>query len=217
MASPAPNNHAAFRPKREEIEFPPNVPVTVAIRYAIPKMVSGMSGERCLFTTPDNRVFFVSPEVAGMIEASGVNTGEPFTLTRHTDGKRGSTDTWEVARLAGHAGTADAHRQPSPATVRTAATTGAASDRQPQLGPQTDGTFAVPRDEDAPPPMRKGVQSAAQAASSLEDEANHLIDTFARVLHRGLTSYPGRLKPEEIKSIFLTIVINRYNGKGRAA
>lgn len=199
MAAPA----SQFRPRREEIEFAPNLPVTVAIRYNIPKMVSGMSGERCLFTTPDNRVFFTSPEVAGQIEAAGIQPNQPFTITKRTSGKHGEPVTWEVSTLAP---STDAHRQPSPAPTRTAATVAKSATVQPQLGPQSDGTFAVPadapRDEDAPP-SRKGPQSAR----TLIDETNSLVDAYATVLDRALRTYQGRVKPDEVRALLITSYI----------
>lgn len=113
------------RPRRETVEFPPNVPVTVALKYAHGKVVPGQYGERLMFSTTDGRVLFVSAEVAGSITSIGVNVNEPFTITKRVDSS-GSILAWDVARLpiaaappkpaipATAASSRDEHRQAPP-------------------------------------------------------------------------------------------------------
>lgn len=168
------------QPRRAEVEFPPNVAVTVTMKYAQPRTVAGQFGERFMFSTCDNRVFFLDPEVAGQIAAQGINVREPFTITRQTDGKKGSPVTWQVARLAAAA------------------------------GEQRDGTFAIPRDPDAPAP--KPPARAEHATPSLVEYASHLVDAYAAVLEHALTTHQGRVKPDEVRAIFLTCAINRQKG-----
>jgi hypothetical protein len=81
------------RAPREIVDFPANVPVNVALKYAQGKSISNQYGER---------VVFLDPEVAGQIEKLGVNVRENFTILRKSDGQNGSTVvSWEVARVAG--------------------------------------------------------------------------------------------------------------------
>lgn len=181
-----PNSHDAFKPRREEIEFAPNIPITVSIRYNLPKTVSGMSGERAMYSTPENKVFFLPLDVAGQISELGIQPNQPFTICKRSSGKHGAPVTWEI--------------QPQ-----------AKSQSVSQLGPQSDGTFAIPndapRDEDAPPamPARKGVQSAR----TLVDEANALVDAYATVLDRALKTHQGRVKPDEVRALLITSYIQR--------
>jgi hypothetical protein len=175
----APNNRAP----REVVEFPPNVPVTVALKYSHAKTVSSQYGERFMFSLADGRVMFLAPDVGGKIEALGINVRENFTITRKWDEQQGSpaTATWEVARL---------------------------------LGEQPNGTFVVPAvpsklaaSAKAPASDATGRQSAV--SQSLVDEANCLVDSFAAVLDHALTTYQGRIKPEEAKSLLITAYIQR--------
>ena len=76
MAAPAQLN------RRETVEFPPNVPVQIALAYPEPRLVHGPFGERAMFTTTDNRVVFLDLPVAGRITELGINVREKFTLTR---------------------------------------------------------------------------------------------------------------------------------------
>jgi hypothetical protein len=89
------------RVPREVVDFPANVPVTVALKYAQGKTISTMHGERMMFSLPDGRVMFLDLEVASQIVTLGINVHESFTITRKWDGQQGSPVSWEVARLAG--------------------------------------------------------------------------------------------------------------------
>ena len=93
----APNN---TRAPREVVEFPPNVPVTIALKYGHAKTVSSQYGERFMFSLADGRVMFLDPEVGGKIEAMGINVRENFTITRKWDEQK-SVTSWDVARLPG--------------------------------------------------------------------------------------------------------------------
>ena len=57
----APNTNT--RAPREVVGFPPNVPVTVALKYGHAKTVSSQYGERFMFSLADGRVMFLAPEV----------------------------------------------------------------------------------------------------------------------------------------------------------
>ena len=89
------------RTPRDVVEFAPNVPVTLALKYNQGKLIAGQYGERMMFSLIDGRVMFLDPETAGQIEAAGINVRESFTITRKWDGQKGSPITWEIARVAG--------------------------------------------------------------------------------------------------------------------
>jgi hypothetical protein len=55
-------------------------------------------------------------------------------------------------------------------------------------------------------PERKPIQ---RAAASLIDEANALVDAYATVLERALTTYSGRVKPEEARALLISAYIQR--------
>lgn len=167
--------------RREQIEFAPNVPVTVTMKYAQPRAVSGQHGERFMFTTCDNRVMFLDPPVAAQIAELGINTNEPFTITRIESGKRGEPASWRVERIAAAA------------------------------GEQRDGTFAIPRDPEAQPAPKPPMR-AESATGSLVAYASHLVDAYAAVLEHALTTHQGRVKPDEVRAIFLTCAINKAKG-----
>ena len=159
---------AATNPRapREVVEFPPNTPVTVALKYPQARTVRSQYGERFMFTLADGRVMFLDPEVGGKIEALGVNVRENFTITRKWDEEKGVLLAWEVARLAGEQpnGTFVVPAVPSKPPASADAAFGGVTRRQPAVSP------------------------------SLVEEANSLVDSFAAVLEHALTNYQGRIK-----------------------
>ena len=87
--------------RRETVDFTPNLPITLALKYAQGKIVSSQFGERVMYTTTDNRVLFLDPYVANKIEELGINVRENITITKCWDGIKGSQMTWHVARAVG--------------------------------------------------------------------------------------------------------------------
>lgn len=191
MAAPQTRN-------RQEIQFTPNIPQTVALRYAQGKVVSGMSGDRVMFSTTDNRVMFVDLEVAQMIDAQQINVREEFQITLFWDGKKTSPRQWKVERTIGEQsnGTFVA-----PALPPIAPSAPAAAPKPP-----ASATAAQP----------SGARSFETATSLLVAESSALIDAYAQVLRHALDTHQGRVKPDEVKSIFMTALINFSQGK-RAA
>jgi len=181
MTATTPTN----RPKREVVDFQPNVPVTLALKYAQGKTVSSQYGERIMFSLIDGRVMFLNLEVAGQIASLGINVREFFTITKKLNGNPDSLPTWEVSRIAGE---------------------------------QPNGTFVIPGDSAAPSGSAVAVPKPPASAPSavpisppggLVNEANALVDAYAQVLDRALTTYQGRIKPDEARALLITAYIQR--------
>jgi len=169
------------RPNRDVVDFPPNAPVTVSLKYAQGRTISGSYGERVMYTLTDGRVMFLAPEVAGRIESLGINVGESFTVTRGSTGQNGAA-AWDIERVAGE--------QPNGTLVLQAPAASA---------PKLPAAAATP----------DGGISRKPPGSALVDEANALVDSFAQVLERSLTLYQGHIKPEEVKALLISAYIQR--------
>jgi hypothetical protein len=182
MAAVATNR--APRAPREVVDFPPNVPVSVALKYGQGRTISNQHGERVMYSLTDGRVMFLDLDVARKIESAGINVRESFTITRNTDSKTGSLIAWEVARVPGE--------QPNGTFVVRAADT---------------PTSKLPVSSSAA--SDSGAGQCKLARSPLVDEANVLVDCFAQVLERSLRLYQGRVKPDEIKTLVVTACIQR--------
>jgi hypothetical protein len=173
------------RTPREVVEFPANVPVTVALKYGHAKTVSSQYGERFMFSLADGRVMFLAPEVGAKIEALGINVRENFTITRKWDEEKSAT-TWEVARVAGE--------QPNGTLVLPLA-----GDNGSQVSPKPPASAPAPN----------GTDHRKTAGALLIEETNALVDAYAQILERTLTTYQGRIKPEEARSLLVTAYIQR--------
>jgi len=173
------------RTQREVVDFPADVPVTVALKYGHAKTVSSQYGERFMFSLADGRVMFLDPEVGAKIEALGINVRENFTITRKWDEQK-SISTWDVARVAGE--------QPNGTLVVPSA--------------EAHGNGVMPK------PVASAAASVAadhrkSASALLIDETNALVDAYAQILDRTLNTYQGRIKPEEARSLLVTAYIQR--------
>ncbi|MFN0167208.1 MAG: hypothetical protein ACKV22_12335 [Bryobacteraceae bacterium] len=85
---------------REKVEFPPNVPVEVALAYPTGKLISGKFGDSVMFSLADGRVMFLDPPLAERIATAGIQAHQPFTITR-TERKAGNRRliAWEMRRV----------------------------------------------------------------------------------------------------------------------
>jgi hypothetical protein len=84
----------AALPQREIIRFEYGRTETVCLKFATGKEVQGRGGPQFMFTTVDDRIFFVDHDIAYNIEHCGAPLGEPIMITR-TKGPR-NTVNWDV-------------------------------------------------------------------------------------------------------------------------
>jgi hypothetical protein len=82
--------------QRETVEFDPNVVQRIALKYQTGRVVAGRNGARVMFTTADDRVFFLDQDVAQMINDLRLKAGAPFTVCRK---QAGNATSWEVLKL----------------------------------------------------------------------------------------------------------------------
>lgn len=79
------------------VEFLPNVPVELAMKYPAPKMMETRYGMRAMFSTTDGRVFFLDPEVAQKITLLGIRPNERFSVCmRQVQDGRERRKEWDV-------------------------------------------------------------------------------------------------------------------------
>lgn len=80
-------------PQREIIRFEAGRPETVRLKYSTGKEVQGRSGAQFMFTTADDRIFFLDADIASLVEKCAP-AGEPIRITK-TKGPRNTTN-WDV-------------------------------------------------------------------------------------------------------------------------
>gem|GEM_PF-5006044 len=79
---------------REPVEFEPNTPVEVALKFAQGKPIETRTGPRVMFSLTDGRVMFLDPEPARLIEGLKARAGEKITVCMQWTGKRGDARQW---------------------------------------------------------------------------------------------------------------------------
>lgn len=86
----------AINGKRDVIRFEPDHAVTVELKYATGRAVSGTHGPQVMFTTSENQVFFLDPEVAESLENLNLKRGERVRIAKL---KRGGRIEWDMQRI----------------------------------------------------------------------------------------------------------------------
>ncbi len=194
-------------PQREKVKFDFNTPVTVTLQYPAGKIVSGRFGEQVMWGLADGRVMFLDLAVAQKINALEPQQGESLSIC-----KRNSKvwDVWltpetEKMRSARDAGSMEQQLRQSVTDIN--------ERRYNTLAVPKSGASAV---TPAPAPIpvtpesnHQNGHSTGNSSNPLVDEANDLVDAYAQVLDRALTTYGGRVKPDEVRSILLSCYIQR--------
>ena len=125
----------------EKIKFQTNVPVEVALRFTEGKLCDSQFGDpQYMFSTTDDRAFFVAAKVAQKIHGLRLKPGELIDIVKaevpYTNGRKGIE--WQVSRVNPPEGEAP----------------------NPPAGEQPNGTFVVPNAQPAAAPVVGRVLSA---------------------------------------------------------
>ena len=224
----------------EKIQFQTNLPVELALQYLEGKAVdSQFGGVQHLFSTTDNRVFFVSEMVGNIIadqlKKLAVQKGEPVEICKAevTQGRGRKSIQWIVKKVgspvgeqpdgtfavpAGPESALERQLRQSIATVRNGKTgTGAVT--------PVPGVAAAPNTEQ---PINNGNGSKLNGngaahngrqpeihqgwAQVLFGQTTALIDVYAAALNYAGTKHGNAVKPEDVKTLLTTAFINLSKG-----
>jgi len=189
----------AASPKSEVVEFIPNQPQLVAVKFPRPKIIQGQYGERAMYGLTDGRVMFLDMGVAEKITTAAVKAGEPFWICLKWDGRRGSPRTWEVwldpnAEKQRAVAENPGYVPKSPAVDPfAAARPGIDRARQRMFGEQPDGTFAVPAPQASEPEPESDLAYELRMSAEIERIRKSVYDKRAAA---SVSSQPAaQLKP----------------------
>jgi hypothetical protein len=203
----------------DKVIFQTNVPVELALRFleGKPSESQFSAGMQHMFSTTDNRVFYVS-ETAGQaitaqLQKLEVEPGECITITKaEVDSGRGKRAIrWVVAPVSDAAEPVTAPPPPPPpAAVKRPAAKAPASEPVEAYGDRPDGTYAIPVLKPVPVPVAMPAPIAAEApawAQALLANTNVIVDVYASAV-RHAAKHEGLVKPETVQSILVTALIN---------
>lgn len=223
----------------EKISFQTNLPVELALQYLEGKPVdSQFGGVQHLYSTTDNRVFFVSEMVGNIIadqlKKLGVQKGESVEICKAevTQGRGRKGIQWIVKKVGFTPGeqpdgtfVVPAVAQDSPLERQLRESIAAANNRKPDASAVTPapGTAAIQKPEQ---PASNGNGSkpnghaAAQNGHAQENGArpswaqvllrqtDTLIDVYATAISYANGNYGETVKPEDVKTLLITAFIN---------
>jgi hypothetical protein len=84
-----------------KVEFEPNTPQQIALRFKTGKTVEGRFGDQMYFSLSDGRAMYVDLDVAAKIDQLQLRPSEPFWLCKRWTGKKTDKPTWEAWTDAG--------------------------------------------------------------------------------------------------------------------
>jgi hypothetical protein len=192
---------------QEKLTFATNVPQVLALRYLTGKRYDSKfgSGVQQLFSTTDDRCFYVADSVGDILAqqfaALGVAAGEHVEICKRqvTTERGGSAIRWQVSRP----GELRANVGPVKRSVQ--------SEAPAPLGERPNGTFAIaapaPRPDVAPTPA-PAIAAAPQWTSVLLEQTNAVVDVFAAAVASASAKHGGLVKPETVQSLLTTLLIN---------
>ena len=256
--------------KRDIVKFAPNVPVEVALKFALPgRIISTQNGERMMYTLADDRVMFLDLGVAKKVNDLGVNLREKFFVCRPPNGKADAE--WSVwlspetekarAKLKVEAA---AQSKPAAEPEAAAKPNSLLHEKTPleqklweslelvqkgKVGELGNGMFAVPAGASvaAPAPVVADAQNGHQPtvnrngstkgvngkngsggnsregggikypeqaawAEYLLGETDALVDVYASALSNASSKHGNHVKPEDVRSLLVTVFIQRSKG-----
>jgi hypothetical protein len=198
---------------REIVEFQPGQPVQVALAYASGKFVSGIRGERVMFTLADGRLMFLDKGPAQQINELGVKPREPFFVAKYRRGNQVEWQAWlapegekqralEGARAAGDSWTARKLEQSIERSRTVAGVIGALptleETNSPAPAPRSVKAAAAAR------PTATGPANPLRASSvSLLCDVRQMIDVYGDCLTHAKQQHGGSVKPLHVLAMLL--------------
>ena len=201
---------------RDVVQFQPNVPVQLSLKYAKPKTIETKRGLRYMITTQDNRVAFVEPSVALKIEHLEIKPLEEFWVAFRHSGQKGDLGSWDVyldpaterSRLR-----PEPPAIPSPPGVKIspAAQVTTLDDSQDT---KKAGAGEAPAGKAVVAPDHNPSQIHMGWAQFLISTTNGLTDAYAAALAHARQKHGEGIKPEDVRTLLITAYIQQTRNGG---
>lgn len=184
-----PTKSSNGRGQRAIVEFPPNVPVQLALKYTKPRIIQTKRGLRYMVTTTANGVAFLEADPALKIEHLNIKPGELFWIARKSSGTEDALESWDVWL--------------DPSTERARSNRPPARTNSPELPRPATGTISSDQDN----AIRMGW---AQHLISVTDA---LIDAYAACLKYS-ERHGAAVRNEDVRTLLTTAFIAQCSRKG---
>ena len=204
----------------QKVKFQTNIPVEAALKFGEGKLCDSQFGDpQYMFTTVDDRVFFVAEKVAQKIHGLRLKPDEPFEIIKaekdYGNNRKGIE--WQVNRVGfvpGEQpdGTFAVHVAPV-AAVSPAATVQAAVSQQPRT--TSNGNGSRPNGSNgnghaAPEPEPEGQRSRTRLEDALKTviAAVHATHEYAKTIGYAMPQFTS----EDLRTMANTLIIDGQKG-----
>ena len=85
----------------DKLQFTPNVPAQIALKFADGKLVEGRYGDQVMFSLTNGQVMYLDTDVAAKINLLDLRKAEPFMICKRWTGKKGDSPQWDIWREEG--------------------------------------------------------------------------------------------------------------------
>ena len=210
----------------QKIKFQTNITIEAALKFAEGKLCDSQFGDpQYMFTTTDDRVFFVAEKVAQKIHGLRLQPQEPFEICKkevdYGNGRKGIE--WQVAKVGFAPG-----EQPDGTFVVPTAQPGAGAVTPAPVaiavrqspysngnGSKLNGHSNGNGNGHAPEPPQN---IPATWAQFLLTQTEELIDVYATASKYASDRHGNSVKAEDVRSLLLSAFINiSKNGAGNVA
>jgi len=195
------------------VQFQPNIPVELALKFSEGRQINGKYGKpSVMFTTADDRVMFLEPQVAEKIQALGAVPGQPIRIVK-TEGP-GRKQDWVVEKLG----------EQSDGTFVLPKNEGAASSSQKTAAPSSRSPIqsATPTTSTLNPNtqaamLQRACGPAAQdcrtvlMAGLLREDTNMLVDVMGSCIEYS-KKYNGAVSNDDVRALAITVYIQHTKG-----
>ena len=209
----------------QKIKFQTNVTVELALKFPEGKLCDSQFGDpQYMFTTTDDRVFFVAEKVAQKIHGLRLQPQEPFEITKaevdYGHGRKGIE--WQVAKVGFAPGEQPdgtflvPSAQPgagvaAPAPVATAV-------KQPHHNNGNGIKAAIPSNGNGNGSERAVTAISAESllpwAQFLLLQTNALVDVYFHAVDYASENYGNAVKAEDVRALMTTAFINASKNGG---
>jgi len=190
------------------VQFQPNIPVELALKFSEGKPINGRYGKpSIMFTTTDDRVMFLEPEVAGRVHALGAAPGQPIRIVK-TEGP-GRKQDWVVEKLG---------QQPNGTFIIPRQNEGAASSSQKTTAPSSRSPIqsVTPTNMQAIT-LQRACGPAPQDCRTvlmsglLREDTNMLVDVMGSCIEYS-KKYNGAVSNDDVRALAITVYIQHTKG-----
>ena len=211
----------------QKIKFQTNIPVEAALKFPEGRLCDSQFGDpQYMFTTVDDRVFFVAEKVAQKIHGLRLKPEEPFEIIKaekdYGNNRKGIE--WQVNRVGfvpgeQQDGTFAVPTQPVAGVTAPAPVAAALTERLKQQLNTGDGTKAAIGNGNGSSGSKNGIGNGHAAAPEdsaslvpwaafLLQQTKQVIDVYALACHYANAQHGSIVRTDDVRALMTTAYIN---------